>query len=66
MHQIDDPCYKCKKRKVGCHSKCTEYIEWKEKRKEENESIQKERSIDAIIRAHISETVEWEKKHRHR
>ena len=24
----NDPCYKCKKRKLGCHSTCADYIEW--------------------------------------
>ena len=24
----NDPCYGCKKREVGCHSKCEDYITW--------------------------------------
>lgn len=66
MRQIDDPCYKCRKRKVGCHSRCRDYKEWKDERKEESDNIRKEKVIDSIIRAHISDAIERGKKHRHR
>ena len=66
MRKIDDPCYRCQKRKLGCHSECEDYEKWKLKKKKENDSIRKEKEIDSIIRAHVVETVEWGKKHRHR
>lgn len=31
------PCKNCIKRKVGCHSNCKEYFEWKSKRKSRDE-----------------------------
>lgn len=30
------PCYNCKDRTVGCHSHCTEYMEFFEQKNEEN------------------------------
>lgn len=66
MRQIDDPCYKCEQRRENCHSKCEKYIIWRDTRKKKNDSIRKEKTIDFIIRAHVSDTVEWCRKHKHK
>ena len=29
------PCYKCENREPGCHSKCKEYLDFAEKRRED-------------------------------
>ena len=36
---MNNPCYKCKERNPGCHSKCQDYIEWKK----DQEKIKKAR-----------------------
>ena len=40
------PCKDCENREVGCHSKCEEYIEWKEELAELNKKIAKEKLAD--------------------
>lgn len=35
----DSPCYLCEKRTGGCHSKCQEYIRWKNAQAEENNKL---------------------------
>lgn len=37
------PCYKCKDRKVGCHSTCQRYIEFRKALDAANEKIRKEK-----------------------
>lgn len=66
MHQAKGPCYECKERRIGCHSKCSKYNEWIVKKREESENVKKEKEVDSIIRAHVVETVEWGKKHRYK
>ena len=66
MRQTNDPCYLCNERKEGCHSACEKYKEWKVNKQKENAIIKNERAIDAIIRGHIAETLERNKKHNHR
>jgi len=29
-YKVSSPCRTCEKRKVGCHSNCEEYQQWKE------------------------------------
>ena len=36
------PCYNCKDRTVGCHSHCTEYMEFFEQKNKENTEKYKE------------------------
>lgn len=36
---INNPCYECKKRNIGCHSNCGEYSKWVEEIKEKHKRI---------------------------
>lgn len=56
----------CGKRNEWCHSKCKEYSEWRLKQQEQNAKIKKEKEIDSIIRTHIIETLEYNRKLRHK
>lgn len=38
MAMIDNPCFDCTTRKVGCHITCTKHIIW-QKAKEENKKL---------------------------
>ncbi len=38
---IKGPCKDCEKRYVGCHSKCTEYVDFRKRLDAENEVRQK-------------------------
>lgn len=35
---MDAPCENCKRREVGCHSKCSEYLQFREYKLQVNES----------------------------
>ena len=37
-------CQNCKKRKLGCHSRCVEYRAWKEKREQETRWLKQNRA----------------------
>lgn len=39
---VDNPCYKCKDRKVGCHATCERYSEFREKLEEFNKRKRRE------------------------
>lgn len=46
------PCKGCTDRKIGCHSKCSKYIEWKtewDKRREDMQSVKYREMIDRQI-----------------
>lgn len=52
------PCYGCTKRHVGCHAKCSGYLDWNEERqqrmKEHQKTLEVERNLrDAEIKRHI-------------
>lgn len=40
-------CQECTERKLGCHSTCSAYIEWKKNDEERKDRIRKNRSPDA-------------------
>lgn len=40
---MKNPCYKCKERIPGCHSKCESYIEWAKEEYALKEEIYKNR-----------------------
>lgn len=63
---ISDPCYECKDRAIGCHSKCEKYIEWAEKRKEVSKKIIEERNADALITGHVVSAIRRNKKRSNR
>lgn len=52
MAKIDDPCYECDKRKVGCHSTCEPYLKWSDGVRELHAAIQKEKIAAAIVARH--------------
>lgn len=41
---MKNPCYKCRKRKIGCHATCEEYIKFKELLDEHNTIMRKEKN----------------------
>ena len=43
------PCYKCDKRRVGCHSICDEYKAYEQIRHEINEQINRKRDEDYMM-----------------
>ena len=43
-----NPCYKCNKRNVNCHSTCKAYTDWKAEYNRIKEEIKLERSINII------------------
>ena len=63
---INDPCYKCDDRVIGCHSKCKKYIEWAASRRELNEKIARERNLNALAIGHVVSTIRRNKKRSHR
>lgn len=42
------PCKDCPDRKVGCHSECKKYIEWKQIHDREVEAVKKQRDIEIM------------------
>lgn len=46
------PCKDCPDRKVGCHSVCEKYLEWKQVHDQEVEVVKKERSKETNIILH--------------
>lgn len=50
------PCKGCEDRKMGCHSKCEKYIEWKKATEERKKAIEKQnQGIMAAIAYEIKE-----------
>lgn len=43
------PCKNCERRHPGCHSKCSAYQAWSEKRQAIAEQIRKENALDAKL-----------------
>lgn len=50
------PCKDCKKRAVGCHSICREYLEWQKKNEERRNLIVAKRrlEVDLIHRRNVA------------
>lgn len=42
-------CRFCRKRQVGCHSTCEDYLEFVKKNEEERERIQELKRLDSIV-----------------
>lgn len=40
------PCYMCKERHHKCHSDCDRYLEFKEKRSKETETVRKQNELN--------------------
>ena len=45
------PCLGCEKRYLGCHSKCEEYIDFKNKSQEANQRIANKKAFEAVFYA---------------
>lgn len=45
MAAIDNPCYQCKNRKIGCHAVCESHIAWQEKK----ELARKQRAESKVV-----------------
>lgn len=43
---MKSPCYECDNRKIGCHSECADYAEWKFYRVTTLEYINKHKDIE--------------------
>ncbi len=43
------PCKDCDIRYIGCHDKCTDYINWKSDKDRLNETIHNEKLIKSVI-----------------
>lgn len=41
---MNAPCYNCEDRYVGCHSKCKNYISFRQAKDEENEVVKKRKA----------------------
>lgn len=52
---VINPCLNCTKREVGCHGKCTDYADWKVKRK--SPKSRPTYMQDEAINAYITERV---------
>lgn len=59
------PCFKCKKRVVGCHSDCKEYLEWLKEFREYTETVRKEKQASYISAAHTIDSSYKNKKRKH-
>lgn len=44
----NSPCYKCKKRSVGCHSTCKSYDSWKKELEDIKKKTETQRILDYI------------------
>ena len=63
---INDPCYKCDDRSIGCHSQCEKYIKWAGDKRELNKIITRERNIDALVIGHVVSSIRRNKKQSNR
>lgn len=50
MPAIKSPCLLCDKRHIGCHSKCSEYLSYVDKKDALNAEIRKKKYLDRIGR----------------
>lgn len=48
MNNDRRPCFECKDRKVGCHSKCKRYKEYKELLEEDRKKIEESQNKEMI------------------
>ena len=48
----ETPCRFCESRKVGCHTNCEKYTEWKEELVKHNEKIREARRAEYMIVTH--------------
>ena len=39
------PCKDCKKKYIGCHGKCLDYIDWQQEKSAINDRIRKQRMV---------------------
>jgi len=60
------PCKNCEKRKLYCHSECTDYITWQEEWKADKEAYRKDKDADKQIRDYTSASIEKRKKYERR
>ena len=59
------PCKDCPDRKVGCHSTCEKYLEFRKERDELNETIQKQRDKEyAEFTRYMQALKEKQKQHK--
>jgi len=42
------PCFKCTKRRIGCHSECEDYILYRKGMDERSETIRQNKKLDQI------------------
>lgn len=61
----NSPCHKCKTRAVGCHGKCTEFADWKNRQFAILENIKQERLRTAPSMRSMKTHREWVKNHGH-
>lgn len=45
----NSPCFGCKKGFIGCHSKCLEFIDFRQKLDVLNEEIKKKKKLDGLV-----------------
>ena len=61
-----DPCYKCEKRVIGCHSTCEDYKVWLEKRSVVNRRIKEAKSREQYVDMYIRYSIGEKKKKIHK
>lgn len=44
------PCLGCKKSFIGCHSKCLEYIDFRQKLDVENDEMKRKKKLDGLVK----------------
>lgn len=62
MKDLTPPCKNCEKRKLYCHSKCTDYTTWKEEWKADKVAYRKDKDADKQINEYTSASIEKQKK----
>ena len=48
------PCHECDSRYIGCHSKCTDYIEFQAVHKEDKETIRRNKEKQSTRGGYVS------------
>lgn len=63
--EISDPCYKCLDRHISCHADCEKYIKWSRKLEERRQKIIEVRNAESLVTAHVINSINKNKRHRH-
>lgn len=66
MELTQNPCFKCERRKMGCHATCSLYLDWKVVHEKELEERRKEQEIRNVFLGYKAKQARMKKKREHK